>query len=918
MRTATYTYLFMKNLWLFIKHNFYPLLIIAIGALLCTANYTPNTILSGWDTLHPEFNFSLSFERMLNGVWRYDQGLGSIAIHSHMAELPRVIFLWLLSVCGTPTSLLRYAYFFLMLIVGPVGVYFLTLRQAQDKLRGSTFVKKSAAFIAGLAYLCNLGTLQHFIVPLEMFATLYGLFPWLILSVANLIDQPSKKRVLTFFILSLFASSMAHTATLFYAYAFGMGLFATTYAILKTKFFIAVKRLMLIFILLLCSNAYWMFPNIYTTLTHGQDIQESKVNQLFSPEAFTKNQAFGTVDNAVIFKNFLFDWTIYNPQENKFDDLMAVWKQHLATPGTQAIGYFIFGIGVVGILTIFVEFLEGRTLRVPCKVRPCKNVIGFALIPVFLLGFLALLSGTWPVTILFEQIKIVAPVAGEALRFPFTKFSILAMVPFALFVGIGFQHILMFAKTKFLQTITIAEMTLVFFAFFLPAFTGHLIHPAMRIQIPNEYFQMFEWFSKQNKTDRVAILPIHTFWNWTYYDWGYQGAGFLQFGIPQPILDRDYDRWNVTNETYQKEMSYAVYSQQPDLIRQALDKYDVRWVLLDTSVIAPGDNKSITFTWRLPELLEQAGLTKTQKFGDAITIYSAPTQNTEIIDVTKINSSPDIIPSDGAFSQVGPYTTLSSTRPYLTKEQRLDRFTEPIQGEVVEERKLNGYEQKNTFSISFPTLSHENAYVASITSNNKDGFPMQLCISNDLTKHCELFTRLHWGSDTQTEQFLIPPFMDFSSGYTLNFKNDTIGKIKGNNIIQTISISQINWPIGQTEVVDTIPTYVFSQSFDEGWHAYMLRKCPTFAEASAGRQMLNAKCQMENKIQETFPFLFEKELENHILVNNWSNGWLLQSDQSMKQLNTGTIVIFFLPQLLEWFGFALLVIPLIFILRMNR
>ena len=910
----------MKNLWLFIKRNFYPLLLIAIGALLCAANYTPNTILSGWDTLHPEFNFSLSFERMLSGVWRYDQGLGAVAGHSHMADLPRVLILWMLHFGGIPTEMLRYVFTFLMLIIGPLGVYYLS-----EKILDSSFPaspaggrrndKKgyAAAFLAGLAYLCNLGTLQQFIVPFDMFTVCYGMLPWLFLTGTWYMQKSSRWNFLAFTLTIVAITPMAYAATLWYTTMLGFFLYIVLIGGLKK-----IKQILLILFTIICLNTYWIVPNIYFTVTHGQEVRDAKVNQLFSPEAFTKNQAFGTVDNAVIFKNFLFDWTIYNPQENKFDDLMAVWKQHLATPGTQAIGYFIFGIGVAGILTIFVEFLEGRTLRVPCKVRPCKNVIGFALIPVFLLGFLALLSGTWPVTILFEQIKTAAPVAGEALRFPFTKFSILAMVPFAVFVGIGFQHILIFAKTKFLQTMTIAEMTLVFFAFFLPACTGHLIHPAMRIQIPNEYFRMFDWFSKQNKDDRVAILPIHTFWNWTYYQWGYQGAGFLQFGIPQPILDRDYDRWNVTNETYQKEMSYAVYSQQPDLIRQVLNKYDVRWVLLDTSVIAPGDNKSITFTWRLPELLEQAGLTKTQKFGDAITIYSAPTQNTEIIDVTKINSSPDIIPLDIAYAQVGPYTTLSSTRPYLTKEQRLDRFIEPIQGEVVEERKLNGYEQENTFSISFPTLSHENAYVASITSNNTDGFPMQLCISNDLTKHCELFTRLHWESDTQTEQFLIPPFMDFSSGYTLNFKNDTIGTIKGNNIIQTMTISQINWPIGQTEVVDTIPTYVFSHSFDEGWHAYMLRKCPSFAEASAGRQMLNAKCQIENKIQKTFPFLFGKELENHILVNNWSNGWLLQSDQFTNQTNptnkNTTIILFFMPQLLEWFGFALFPIPFLILL----
>ena len=82
-----------------------------ILGLVIGANYTPHTILSGWDTLHPEFNFPLAFERMVSGVWRADQGLGAAAGHSHMADLPRVFLLWLTSFI-LPQELLRYAFFF--------------------------------------------------------------------------------------------------------------------------------------------------------------------------------------------------------------------------------------------------------------------------------------------------------------------------------------------------------------------------------------------------------------------------------------------------------------------------------------------------------------------------------------------------------------------------------------------------------------------------------------------------------------------------------------------------------------------------------------------------------------------------------------------------------------------------------------
>ena len=44
------------------------------------------------------------------------------------------------------------------------------------------------------------------------------------------------------------------------------------------------------------------------------------------------------------------------------------------------------------------------------------------------------------------------------------------------------------------------------------------------------------------------------------------------------------------------------------------------------------------------------------------------------------------------------------------------------------------------------------------------------------------------------------------------------------------------------------------------------------------------------------------ELQDHVLVNNWANGWRLTGDNR-------SVIIIFLPQLLEYLGFLLLLIP---------
>ena len=93
----------------------------------------------------------------------------------------------------------------------------------------------------------------------------------------------------------------------------------------------------------------------------------------------------------------------------------------------------------------------------------------------------------------------------------------------------------------------------------MPAFNGNLISPLMRIKIPSYYFDVFSYFNRQKDDGRIANLPIQSPWGWEYYDWykdkprfaedstrraSYQGAGFIWFGIKQPLLNRDFDRWN--------------------------------------------------------------------------------------------------------------------------------------------------------------------------------------------------------------------------------------------------------------------------------------------------------------------------------------------------------------------------------------
>ncbi len=891
------------------------MLLIGISLVLSFANYTPHTFLSGWDTLQPELNFPLAFSRIFSGVWRADQGLGAVAIQSHMADLPRVIYLWLASFI-LPLTALRYSYFFLMLAAGPLGIYFLAsylFRQSGGKFG------RPSAFLAGLVYLMNLGTLQHFIVPLEMFATQFGLLPWIFWLAGRLLDQMARREILLFVLLVFFASSQAHTATLFYAFLLGFLFFlGASWQLNSQNRKAVVRRGVLLLFLILAVNSFWLLPNIYAVLNHGAEVHNSKVNQLFTPEALAKNQLFGRPSSAAVLKNFLFAWDLYDFQERGFVPVLALWQEHWQKPLVPATGYAIFALSLLGIF---------------CAVRQkSKKILPF--LPVYCLAFIFLLNGTPPVSFLFEKMGESFPILGEALRFPFTKFSILFMIGLSLFSGWGAEKI--FSSLKKLPAARWAFLTLasgLLFIYFWPAFKGNLIHPAMRIAIPEEYFQAFAWFAGQ-ENGRVAVLPIHSFWNWVYYDWGYQGAGFLQFGIKQPLLDRDYDRWSPYNEQYGREMAYAVYSQDPKLLRLVLEKYRIRWIFWDTAVISPGNKENENLNWLVPVLLKETGLVREEKkFGGSLTIFRVLGEEKTVYEnLPAVGPAMRGAPEDLAFRIVGDYFTGTGqgiVDPYRAAFDQKERVVltglgfsqtasspatfllnplfpcaEKIYGGRTIEGSLLRYTSENgpvCDHFAFPGLLHKEAYILEITSRRLQGFPLQIYLTNDLTGHDDLVVHLHSGNQFLTERFLLPPLADWGMGYTVNLNNFAIRGAKSVNEVSGIKIYPVDYQnlvnfLTAADKTEKKTVLVSGQAFEKGWKAY--------------RQIFNFKFTIFNQQIDLNSFLAPitgREIKEHVLVNNWENGWVINKEQSK-------IYLIFWPQYLEYLGLGFLPITFFLVL----
>ena len=368
---------------------FFPLIIAFLCLFIAFKNYTPGTFLTGWDTLHPEFDFSLNFQRLFFSVWRTEQGLGAVSGHTVMADLPRVVILWLFHFI-LPLSFLRYSYVFLCLILGPLGFYFLIKY---------LFKKPYIAFLGAIIYLFNLGTLQQFFVPFEMFTTQWAFLPWIIFSAIVYLHKPARKKLLVFAIINLVATPQAYAAQLWYAFF----VVFTVFLILSRS-----KKALFLLLVTLAVNSFWLIPNIYYLATQTNNPTYNLGNRLHSQEFLLKNQQTGTLADTSLLKGFYFNWDAFDFHQNNFNKLTPAWQNHLDYPIIPIIGNILFLFAFVGLVAVFVT----------------KNRQFLPLTPFFIIPFI-LLANRMPGFNLLFDLLLKFPVAQEALRFIFTKFSIL-------------------------------------------------------------------------------------------------------------------------------------------------------------------------------------------------------------------------------------------------------------------------------------------------------------------------------------------------------------------------------------------------------------------------------------------------------------------------------------------------------------
>jgi hypothetical protein len=460
--------------------------------------------------------------------------------------------------------------------------------------------KKAGSFFGASLHLLNLGAVQYFYVPFEPYSTFWGFLPWLLLVWFEFLKKPSKKNTILLAFVNLAAASQSYVQTIFFVYFLCLLIISLIYLVtFRTKD--SLKKLMIALSLVIAVNAFWILPQTFFVARDLHVTQNAMQNRMATEKFFQMNKRRGTIENFMVLKEFYYDFLDSDTSINQSGYLMEPWRNHFEKPYTVVIGMVFFLISLYGILY-------------PHPLR--KYMIGF-----FVLASLAFLSDT----VIFKNINDVLrgiPLLNQVFRNPFTKFIVPTVFVLSLGFGMGMALILSSLPRKRQQYLLTVFTSLLFILYMFPAFQGKYISPTMRTRIPNQYFDLFDYFKTEDPTSRIMNLPQGGYWGWYYYNWGWRGSGFLWYGIKQPIMDRAFDVWSDELESYYWQLTEALRKNDVEEFNHILEKYQVGFVMYDESLLQSDPFNPIKLAYKQKDLLDNNPKLSLVKKFDTISVYT--------------------------------------------------------------------------------------------------------------------------------------------------------------------------------------------------------------------------------------------------------------------------------------------------------
>lgn len=488
----------------------YLIVLILIPFILTTIWFRNGLIVGGGEEGLIFYNPGLSL-KISQSTWvDYNSGI------PNLYWLPRTPFLLLASILvnnfGLPSYLVQAGLFFVLMTVGVISVYCLTLNLL-DKYASRFLV----SFIAAIFYLFNpFSVSQVWGRGLYPFYFSFALLP---LSLLFLLKGLKNKQFI--YIIPMIFSSVV------FSNAFGTVTFVVTYWVVLFLFFLwwlfvnklrkneiifGLLFLGLLFITWSIVSSWWLLPLII------------EGNKIFIGYLTNSAENLGTLLG--VSRNFTPDIIIRLLQRTYYFDVSAFSPMYRS--------FFFQLISFIPLIFVLIGFVKIFRKLIP----PGLSFYAILLI----LGLIVSLGANppfgWLFVWMFKKISIL-----QAFRNPFEKFGLVYALGYCAVFAFGLVSFFENKRFKNLGMIIVLVITCGIFAW--PMWTGRvLVLPDRKIgiDVPDYYQELNNWLKDHNKDGyRIMMTPIlpgeGAFYKWN--DTIYQGADFMIHILDYPIISNE-------------------------------------------------------------------------------------------------------------------------------------------------------------------------------------------------------------------------------------------------------------------------------------------------------------------------------------------------------------------------------------------
>jgi len=543
-----------------LKKHWGKIFLILILAVILVFNFKPGYFILGNDNYSPELNPTLSVKRFLeNPAWRSYRALG-VASDSDQADFPRAILYFALSK-ALPLWMISQLFVFACLFTGVISTAFLTVHLLKDILKKKE--TETVLFVSGLVYLTGLLTIWIFFSPLNAFVAVYAFLPLLLYRLSLFINDSCPKNALYLFLSSLAISTAGLVPTIFII-VIAIILFFSLYKIIKTK--TNLKNTLLAFLIFIIPHLSWILPFTIYVKTNTEALQESFINRMLTPDFVESEIKYNTPTNTL---RFYSSWI--EVKNNDGSDVYPYRDWYQNSPSALFLGLLpIF-------LTIFsLSFVKKKS-----------TLLFFPLL--FLLGFFLIKGINPPGGFVYESLQQNIPLFKQVFRWQSSKLWPLMSITLPLLSSLGLLFFLRLKTKPIVKPGLIALLSLFLLYHLYPFFRGHMIQERNYVSIPPEYYHLSLYLQKNNPNARIYLAPEANTLYFRHHDWGFWGSSFLNYLLPNPLIEKALTTGSQESENAQKIIESAYYSEDHQILNSVLRRFNTPYILADRSASDRGN-----------------------------------------------------------------------------------------------------------------------------------------------------------------------------------------------------------------------------------------------------------------------------------------------------------------------------------------